>query len=206
MSNFYKIYRYIDPEDQPQNLSKHPGSIIFPDQLNRNLPKRTDIILGERRRTTYFDRYENDQFIEPIIEINYHFERDQQGLVFEKMRSIAWMLESEAWSEETQVDYIPVVGAAEKLAEIKRRRYNIISELKGLAKKFSTAENQLERRILEIFEENQLLINTYIDAGSSKFRNAIQNSDQAWLDVVIPATGNKSRDVLTQYLSIGLVQ
>ena len=204
MDNYFKIYRYREPFELPQSLDIHPGSIIFPEQLNKNLPKEPTIYLGERRQTIYYDRYEDEQYKDPIIKIAYAFKRDDAGLVYEKIRTIVWCLESGKWSSQTQQDSIPVVSEALKLQEIKRRRSNIIDELKGLAKKFSTAEIPLEAKILAVFEENQLLINSYIDAGSAKFRNAIASSSESWLDAVVPATGNKSRDIIVSYLSIGL--
>ena len=200
----YKIYRYREPWQLPSSLDVHPGDIIFPEQLNKNLPKQPIIYLGERRKSIYYDRYENKEYFDPIIKIAYAFKRDEQGLVYEKIKTIAWCLENNKWSTQIQQDSIPVISEAEKLQEIKRRRENIINELKGLAKNFSTAELPLEAKILQVFEENQILINSYIDAGSPKFRNALAESTESWLDVVIPATGNKSRDVLVQYLSIGL--
>ena len=168
MENYYKIYRYREPWQLPTNLDLHPGSIIFPEQLNKNLPKEPNIYLGERRQTIYYDRYEDGQYQDPIIKIAYAFKRDDTGLVFEKIKTIVWCLESGKWSSQTQQDSIPVVSESVKLQEIKRRRSNIIDELKGLAKKFSTAEIPLEAKILEVFEENQLLINSYIDAGSAQ--------------------------------------
>ena len=201
---FYKIYRYLEPWELRSNLSQHPGYIIFPDSLNRNLPKKPTIHLGERRKSVYYDRFENGEYIDPIIKVEYSFKREDQGLVYEKLRTICWQLENDKWSSDVQTDVIPVVSEGEKLREIKRRRANIIDELKGLAKKFTTSDIPLEAKILEIFEENQLLINSYIDAGSAKFRDAIGSSKEDWLDTIIPATGNKSRDVLVQYLSIGL--
>lgn len=200
----YKIYNYVNPENQPLSLSLHPGHIIFPDQLNKNLPKKSEIILGERRRSVYYDRVEDGKYIEPIIKIAYAFKRDESGLVYEKVRTIAWILESGKWSNELQTDIIPIISDAEKLTEIKRRRYNVVTELKGLAKKYSTPEFNLEGKTLEIFENYQLFVNSYIDAGSAKLRDAIAEDNADWLDVTNPATNNTPREIFNQYFSIGL--
>lgn len=205
LSNYcYKIYRYVGLSMGSHCPSTHPGHIIFPDQLNTNLPKKSDIIYGERRRSVYYDRVEDKQYIEPIIKIDYAFKRDEMGLVYKKLRTISWMLESDKWSTEVQTDVIPVISEASKLLEIKRRRYNVVTELKGLAKKYSTEQFNLEGKTLEIFEEFQLYVNSYIDAGSAKLRNAIAQYDADWLDAVNPETGNKPRDIFLKYFSIGL--
>lgn len=200
----YKIYRYLEPWQLPSSLDVHPGHIIFPDQLNKNLPKEPTIYLGERRKSTYYDRFENGEYVDPIIKIAYAFKRDDKGFVYEKVKTIVWCLKDDNWSSQTQIDFIPVVSESEKIIEIKRRRTNIINELKGLAKKFDTVELPLESRILTVMEENQLLVNSYIDAGSAKFRDAIAQSNADWLDEVVVATGNKPRDIFLTYLSIGL--
>lgn len=202
----YKIYRYIAPENQPVSQSIHPGHIIFPDQLTRHLPKVQNIVLGERRRSVYYDRYSDGEYVEPIVKIDYAYKRQETGLVYLKIRTISWMLENDRWSREVQSDRIPVINEAQKLLEIKRRRSNVISELKGLAKKYSTEQFNLEGKTLEIFEEFQLYVNSYVDAGSSKLKNAIATYDADWLDVANPETGNKPRDIFLTYFSIGLGQ
>lgn len=201
----YKIYNYVNPENQPLSRSLHPGHIIFPEALNRNLPKKSEIILGERRRSVYCDRVENGEYIEPIIKIAYAFKRDEMGLVYEKVRTIAWMLESDKWSRDVQSDIIPIISDAEKLTEIKRRRYNVVTELKGLAKQYSTPEFNLEGKTLEIFENYQLEVNSYIDAGSAKLRDAIASDNAGWLDIKNPATNNTPREVFYKYFSIGVL-
>lgn len=203
MSSF-KLYRYINPEHHPISTEAHPGHIIFPQQLNTNLPKKVDLRRGERRRSTYYDRVVDNRYIEPIVKIDYAFHRDEFGLVHQKLQTISWMLENEKWSSSVQTDRIPVVSEAEKLLEIKRRRLNIVTELKSLGKKYSTPEFDLSGKTLEIFEEFQLLINSYVDAGSTKLRNAFLTNKAEWLDEVNPVTGNKPRDIFVAYFSIGV--
>lgn len=205
LDHYFKIYRYINLEHLPISRAEHPGHIIFPEQLNRNLPRRADIIFGERRRSVYYASVEDGEYIEPIIKIDYAFRRDEIGLLYEKLRTISWMLESDKWSHEVQTDVIPVLSDAEKLLEIKRRRYNVVTELKGLAKRFSTKEFNLEGKTLEIFEKYQLLVNSYVDAGSALLRDAISSYDADWLDKVNPTTGNTPREVFYKYFSIGVL-
>lgn len=201
---YYKIYRYVAPENLPASLTLSPKNIIFPQQLDRNLPKKPPkIVYGERVQSVYCDRYEGGEFHEPIIKVDYQFFRDESGFVQQKQRTISWMLESGEWSSNTKADLIPIAGELAQLAEIKRRRSNIVDELKSLAKKYSTEQIPLTDKIREVFEANQVLINSYIDAGSPQFRDAIASSKESWLDVVVPATGNSSREVLLDYLLIG---
>lgn len=204
----FKIYRYREPWQLPQSLDVHPGSIIFDEgkDLTKRLPKYSTIYLGERRKSVYYDRYDKDtqQYAEPIVQVVYGFKRDEKGLVTEKVRNIQWYLESGNLSPDGQLDIIPITEDATKLKEIERRRSNLINELKGLAKKFSTDELNLEIKIPEIFEKYQLEKGMYVDAGSARFRDAIASDNTDWLDETIVATGNTSRQVLTQYLSIGL--
>lgn len=194
----YKIYRYVLPEHLPFSLSAHPGYIIFPQQLTKNLPRKQDLVLGERRRSVYCARYVDGEYIEPIVKIDYAFKRDDDGLAYQKLRTISWMLEGDKWSREVQTDVIPL-SPSQQLIEIKRRRYNLVTELKGLAKLFG-----LENRTLEIFEKYQLEVNSYIDAGSSKLRDACAQDNADWLDEINAVTGNKPRDVFIMYFSIGL--
>lgn len=200
----YKIYRYVN---EVKDLYLSPSGIIFPTQLNKELPKYQDIIQGERRRTIFYDRYDREtkSYLEPIIKLDYAYKRDKQGLVTEKIRTISWMLENGKWSKKTQTDVIPYVKEEDRLNEIERRRANIIRELKGLAKKFSTPKLNLEERIPEIFEKYQLEKGMYVDAGSSRFRDAIAKDKEKWLDKTIKVTGNSSREVLYSYLSIGVI-
>lgn len=196
----YKIYRYIPLEQIPYSLSVHPGSIIFPDGLNRNLPKKTFIALGERVKTIYFDRYIDDRFTEPIIKIDYTFNRDDRGLLIDKQRIISWRLEDETWSHWTQTDVIPVTSNAEKLAEIKRRRTNIVSEVAGLSKDIG-----LLSAIGDLYSRYALQINKYIESGLPDLRNAIgSNTDLSWLDNQTSNPNVTVRQFLMNYFSIGI--
>lgn len=197
--HYFKIYRYVAPEHHPRSLCTHPGSIIFPEQLTRELPKKQDLVLGERRRSIYCDRFVEGEYLEPIVKIDYAFKRDESGLAYEKLRTISWMLESDNWSTEVQTDIIPL-SEQQQLIEIKRRRYNIVTELRGLAKKFG-----LEDKALQIFEKYQLELGSYIDGGSTLLRDAIGNDSAPWLDIINPLTGNPPRQVFQQYFSIGVV-
>ena len=86
----------------------------------------------------------------------------------------------------------------EKYDEIRRRRYNIVyKNLVPLARQF-----ELETEVVNFFETNQVLVNTYIDSGSKSLLQAVGSMTDDWLDVTLP-TGNTPRQALQLYLAIG---
>lgn len=196
----YKIYRYIEPWQHPGSLDIHPGHIIFPNSLNRHLPKKSFIALGERVKTIYFDAIEDKRFAEPIIKIDYRFNRDDRGLLIDKQRTISWRLEDDTWSKETQLDTIPVTSNAEKLTEIKRRRSNIVTEVAGLSRDIG-----LESALTDLYSRYALEISKYKESGLSELRNAIaSNTDLTWLDRQTSNPNVSVRQFLMNYFSIGL--
>ena len=197
----YKIYRYIEPQNHPLSLDVHPGSIIFPDQLNRHLPKKAFIALGERVKTIYFDRLSHDGvFEEPVIKIEYKFNRDDSGLLIDKQRTISWRTEDDTWSEETQTDVIPVTSNAEKLTEIKRRRANIVTEVSGLSKDIG-----LSSALGDLYSRYTLEIEQYTQSGLPSLKDAIaNNTDLTWLDQPTSNPNISVRQFLMNYFSIGV--
>lgn len=199
-STDYKIYRYVEPWQLPPSLDIHPGHIVFPETLSRNLPKKQFIALGERVKTIFFDRFEDNVFVEPIIKIDYRFNRDEYGLLKNKEQTISWRLEDETWSEQRQHDVIPVTSNEKKLQEIKRRRKNIVDEVAGLSKDIG-----LKSALTDLYARYFKEINLYVDSGLPDFAEALsQNEDLDWLDN--PTTNSKVtvRQFLIRYFSIGL--
>ena len=196
----YKIYRYLEPWQVNSDLSVYPSSIIFPDSLNRHLPKKTFVALGERVKTIYFDRFVDNKFIEPIIKIDYSFNRDQRGLLIDKQRIISWRLEDDTWSDQTQTDIIPVTSNAEKLTEIKRRRGNIVTEVAGLSKDIG-----LNEALTDLYDRYAIEINQYGESGLPNLRDAIaNNTDLTWLDRSTSNPNVNVRQFLISYFSIGV--
>lgn len=196
----YKIYRYIEPWQLPGNLSVHPGHIVFPDSLTKHLPKKIFIALGERVKTIYFDRLEDQKFIEPIIKIEYKFNRDERGLLIDKQRTISWRLENEIWSGETKTDTIPVTSNAEKLTEIKRRRANVVTEVSGLSKDIG-----LSSALGDLYSRYVIEIEQYTQSGLPNLRDAIaNNTDLSWLDQPTSNPNVSVRQFLINYFSIGV--
>ena len=198
--NSYKIYRYLEPWQLPPSLDIHPGHIVFPDSLNRNLPKKQFIALGERRKTIFFDRFEDDKFIDPVIKVDYRFNRDEAGLLKSKERSISWQLEDNTWSKKAQEDIIPVISNEKKLQEIKRRRRNIVDEVAGLS-----VDIGLESALTDLYARYYREISLYVDSGLLDFKEALNNNtDLYWLDRPTPSNSKITvRQFLTNYFSVG---
>ena len=196
----YKIYRYIEPWQLPQSLDIHPGHIIFPESLNKNLPKKQFIALGERVKTIFFARFEENVFVEPIVKIDYRFNRDESGLLNNKVRTIQWRLSDDTWSERKQTDVIPVTSNENKLREIKRRRRNIVSEVAGLSKDIG-----LESALTDLYSRYAIEINQYLESGLPSLRDAIaSNTDLSWLDRETSNPNVTVRQFLVKYFSIGV--
>ena len=192
----YKIYRYVN---KPVDSYAHPGSIIFPENLNKHLPKKQFIALGERRKTIYFDRVEEGIYQEPIIKVDYKFNRDELGYLFSKEREISWRLEDDTWSDEVQLDLIPVASSQERLDEIKRRRSNIILEAAGLSKDIG-----LETAMSELYDKYLTEIELYKNSGSPSFARALEEDRElSWLDEPTPANPKETvREFLMRYFLI----
>ena len=196
----YKLYRYVAGEKDPY---LHPGSIIFPENLTKHLPKKQFIALGERIKTIYFDRFEVDTFIEPIIKVDYKFNRDSEGYMLSKERTISWRTEDNRWSDRIQYDVIPITSNQQKLAEIERRRNNIIDEVAGLSRDIG-----LKSALADLYYRYVTEINLYIKSGSSSLAIAIKNNvDLEWLENPTPSNPNKTvRQFLVEYFSIGTIE
>ena len=172
----YQIYEYTNILEG----SVHPRNIIFPDSLNRNLPKETKILKGERIQSIYYDNYDFDTetFSKPVVKVDYVFVRDEKGLLKYKERTITWAFKSGNWSPEVQYDVIPMTSTSEKLNEIKRRRSNIVEETKSLAEKLGILS-----ATLDVFSKYDREVSRYINAGSADLANAIiSDTEFGWLD------------------------
>ena len=194
----YKIHRYTS---EVEDIYSHPATIIFPDNLNKHLPKKDFIALGEKVKIIYFDRLENNVFVEPIIKIEYEFIRDDIGYLKHIVRKISWALENNLWSKKTQVDLIPVASNQEKLLEIEKRRQNIISEVAGLSR-----DIELKTALSDLYSKYNTEINLYLKSGSTALAVAVENNtDLLWLNDPTPSNKNKTvREFLIEYFTIGV--
>lgn len=178
----FKIYRYINPEfaAHPDDF---PGHIIFPDSLNKSLPKQNTILDGERINSTWYDSWDNTNgFQDEIVKIDYVFFRDTDGFLEHKVKTVSWQLENDTWSPITQTDTIPVTSNTDRLEEIRKRRANVVVEVKGLAQDIGLAQG-----IKDIYNTYMNEVSLYIEAGEPDLKDAIlADTTHTWLDNLTP--------------------
>ena len=187
--NHYLFWDLLPPE-QREDPTIAPRKI---DMRMFGLNQLPVIRFGHKVSTIY---YKNIDYTEPIFKCD-RVANYENGQPVSLTRTPAFRKSNGSWGG----SFTYTVAIYDPLAFWQKRRSRIIAELKKLA-----ADTGLSAQILPVFEEYQTLVNSYRDAGSTKFRDAIANSSATWLDEVNPATGNKPRDVLDQYLSIGIVE
>lgn len=198
----FKIYRYVEPEQAIQK-DHFPVSIIFPDNLIKALPKSITILDGERINSTWYDRWDSvNGFQEPIVKIDYVFNRDTDGYLISKDKTVSWMLEDDTWSPLTQFDVLPVTNNTEKLAEIKKRRANVIAEVEGLAQDIGLGQG-----IKDIYNTYMNEVSLYLNAGEPDLKDAIDaDTTYPWLDgLTVNPPIITIRQFLVAKFSIGVI-
>lgn len=186
----YYLFWDLLPPEQREDPTIAPRKI---DMRMFGLTPKPVIRYGHKVSTIY---YKNIDFTEPIFKCD-RVANYEDGQPVSLTRTPAFRKSNDSWGGSSTY----TVAIYDPLAFWQKRRSRIISELKKLA-----ADTGLSAQILPVFEEYQTLVDSYRDAGSTKFRDAIASSSELWLDIVNPDTGNKPRDVLDQYLSIGVVE
>lgn len=194
----YKIYNFIDdPNILPHQQLEEPRYFNLKQDLTIRPIKQTTIEFGERVKSEYFEKYENEQYINSLLVITHKFIRDDRGLVEKRETLTQWVFEDDSLPEGKQTVKF-YITEEEKYDEIRCRRYNIVyKNLVPLARQF-----ELETEVVNFFETNQVLVNTYIDSGSKSLLQAVGTMTDDWLDVTLP-TGNTPRQALQLYLAIG---
>ena len=198
----YIIYKFLDRAVGNLTAYDKPASIIFPDQLNTNLYKEHKLHYGEKIETIYYAGFNLDtgRLSSPVIKITYSYNRDSDYLLKYKTRTIYWMYEGGSWSEDTQVDIIPYLSEAKKLAEIKMVRNNIVEEAESLAKQLGLFDY-----VQELFEDYLDSITLYKEAGSRNFATNIAEDTKHsfWLDENTRDGKMTIREFLTGFFMIG---
>lgn len=195
---YFLIWDFMDVPDD-FDKTQHPGDIIFPQQLKQYLPKKSFMSFGERVKSLYFT---NKAYNKAVIRVEYVFHRDEAKLKLLKIvQTIAWKLSDGTWSPAVKVMEIPVTDPNEQSRELKRRRGNIIDQLKGLAVSMDIGDY-----VLQLFERFLLEESLYVQAGSQALYKAIRDDeDLDWLNANLP-NGFPARATLLSYLSIGLAK
>ena len=158
-------------------------------------PKKETIRYGLKRTVIFYDRYNEQSSVyeDPLLSIAWQTIFDGPNPV-KQIRRCSWIWSDNTWS----APHISSQPVRNPKVFLQKRRSRIIEELVDLATKAD-----LKDKILKLYEDYQSLIILYKDAGSLEFRDAIAESKEPWLDRVNETTGNKPREVLVKYLSIG---
>ena len=159
-------------------------------------PKKETIRYGLKRSVIFYDRYDeaSGTYKDPLLSIAWQTIFDGASPV-KQIRRTNWINDDDTWN----TPHISSQPVRNPKVFLQKMRSRIIEELIDVATKAG-----LKDKILDLYENYQSLIILYKDGGSPKFRDAIAKSNEAWLDEVNEATGNKPRDVLVKYLSIGV--
>ena len=201
-SKQFKLYDFVEPELATDRYQA-PTHVIIPQNLSVDLYPNKTMHLGERISTTWYAKFEDDHFEEPVVRMDYRFDRDESGLLTGRLMTINYMLKDGTWSKETKSRYKHVINTDDRLREIKGRRSNIVNDLKGRAKDFG-----ISGVIGQLFDEYLALIALYIESGSPKLRDAIANNSQeqfSWLDTELDKSlGGSIRNLLISMFNIGV--
>lgn len=189
-----KLSRDFNPYVQPQGI----------DFRNYGFAKEVILDYGQKISTVYYQSYDfaNKVYSNPVVKCDRVVDYDFNNSPIKLTKSIFWRLSDGTWKAGLSWEE-PII---DPLAFWQKRRSRIVNQLKKLAFDFSTEEFPLEEYLVRFFEQNQVLINSYIDAGSGLLQKAVKHSSEKWIDVVIEATGNSSREVLLDYLSKGVFE
>ena len=191
----YLFWDIIPPEQRTQSPYIAPRNIDF---RNWGLPFKEVNRFGHKQSVRYYASYDFDTKEYDNVLVKVDRAVTYEGATPIKLtRTVCWRLDNDTWGDPFTWSE-PIRSPQLFLKKVRERGIN---ELIEIAEAFG-----FQAQIVELFEKYQLLVDSYRDAGSAKFRNAIAIDEAAWLDALNEATGNKPRDVLVQYLSIGVVE
>ena len=197
--NDYLVWQHVElePDQYPERLSISPRYLI--DLNHTGLPKDELEQFGLKTATIWYAAHDQENgFQTPLARVDRETTFDPlTRLPNPIVKSLSFKFDGEGWSEPET--WIEPIKKPKKF--LKTMRSRAIDELEDLAARF-----ELRPMILELYEQYQSEVALFIEAGSPKFREAISASTESWLDKITPATGNKPRDVIVQYASIGLAR
>lgn len=193
----YLLWQYVElePEQHPARASINPRYII--DLNHTDLPKEEPEEFGVKTASIWYATHDAENgFQTPLARVERETTFDPvTRLPNPIVKSLSYVYEDGTWSEPQS--WTEPIKKPKKF--LKTMRSRAIDELEDLAAQFD-----FRPRILEIYEEFQSEVALFVEAGSPKFRDAIVAAEHEWLDITNPATGNKPREVIILYASIGL--
>ena len=180
---------------------ERPRGIDFKKDLIIRPIKKDTIEFGERIKSEHYEKIEDGEYINLLLQVDHIFTRDAKGLVEQRDTTVRWVCDDDSLEEGlVTTKYYPT--EIEKFDEIKRRRSNIVyKNLVPLARTFG-----LENEVVSFFEAYQVKVDTYINAGSNELlltvNSIVTDETTQWFDSVLP-TGNTPRQALQLYLQVG---
>lgn len=204
MAKPYFLFWYLVSPEQLEDPTIAPHKI---EMRNSGLKPRPIIRFGQKQSTIYYRDYdfETGEYLQPIFKCDRAVTYDQRNNPISITRTVAWMMSNNQWGgSKTYTD--PIYSP---LKFLEKRRARIIDELKDLAAKFSSEQLPLEKNMIGFFEQNQILINTYIFSGSTLLLEAVRHSSVPWIDLEIVGAeegSDTARKVMLQYFAIATVE
>lgn len=194
------VWNHVSPGHHPKD-----GDLsILPEYIDLeflDLYKNTESQYGLKLSVLFYEHWdeETNKYSNPIAKVIWqtHFdESTNPPSPVKQVKTVTWRLDNGEWSE----DKIKTIPVRNPKVFLQKMRSRVIEELIDLANKFNLAD-----KLKALYEEHSILIQIYEKGGSPKFRDAIANSSEEWLNS--PSTdGRTVRDVIVQYLSIGVVE
>ena len=181
-NNVVAIYAYI-PIIRASNIFKPPTDIDYGIVPSPRLEKKLTFLHGELIKVEYYGNYNEvtDEFEKPVIVEETVYVRDAKKYAKERTTTISWYLNDGSLHSVTKERKKHYRGKAEKIAESKRRRGNIITDLIS-----RSIDSPIEDDIITTFKALADQEEAFILTGSSDLSTAITNSTDAWLDLDIP--------------------
>ena len=158
-------------------------------------PKLETIKYGLKQSVVFYDRHDGKNYLDPLCRVIWQTAFDGAVPSLQK-RSVSWKLVEGGWSQPHLSDE-PIRNPKVFLQKMRSR---VIEELIDLATNFG-----LGTEIKALYEQHATEIYIYIEGGSPKFRNAIDSESLKWLKRS-SSDGRTVKDVIVQYLSIGVVE
>lgn len=198
MSDFL-LYQYVDldPEVAPLSQGVNPRHLLNLNQLG--LEKHKEYRYGLKISTIWYAQYDEqkNRYDTPLARVIRQTMFDDNGIPTKITKSLSLKYQSSGWSD--PYVWTERVDKPKKFLKVMRSR--AVDELEDLAAKFGLAA-----KILELYDKHQSEILLYQNSGSTAFRDAVAADTSKWLDEVNQITGNKPRDIIVQYASIGVMQ
>ena len=189
----FDVWLYLPAIHHPSdgNLEKPPEF-----DLKRYLHRVEVTKYGLKRSVIFYGKYDesSDRYSRPLCTVTW--ENIFDGLTPKKQIKKTFWLQN---GKSKLVDKQNLIIQQPKVF-LQKMRSRVVEELIDLADKFKLAD-----KLKSLYEQHPTEIYIYKEGGSPKFRDAIANSSEEWLDS--PSTdGRTVKDVIVQYLSLGVVE